>query len=82
MTNNETLFEPLRVTSDAGKLAVDVPWREAEALQTYLRQKDLGATICFDPRTHEARLEMWPGVDADALRQALTGWRQEPDARL
>ena len=82
MANNDLLFEPLRVTADAGTLAVEVPWRQAEALQTFLRQKQLGATICLDPRTREARLEMRPGIDADTLRATLEQWRKESGSRL
>lgn len=82
MANNETLFKPLRVTTDADKLTVEVPWRQAEALQTFLRQKELGATICLDPRTREARLEMQAGIDADTLRKALREWQENPAGRL
>ena len=82
MTSNDLVFEPLRVTADAGKLAVEVSWRQAEVLQTFLRQKQLRAIICLDPLTREARLEMRPGVDANALRTAIREWSANPRGRL
>lgn len=75
MSENETLIEPLRIDTVGHKLTVDVPWRQAEGLHTFLDQHGIGSTICLDPRTREARLEVWPGATLARLQEALGQWK-------
>jgi hypothetical protein len=63
--------EPVRVQSRGDQLIIPVACRHAEALQTRLRRQDIGTTLYLEPYTEEARLEVWPGVDAGRVQAAL-----------
>jgi hypothetical protein len=75
MPPERTLAEPLRVTAELNGLIIEVPWRDAEGLQTHLRRRGIGTTLVLDPRTREARLEVWPGPDDAAVRKVMDGWQ-------
>jgi hypothetical protein len=74
MAPEKSLQEPLRVKADGNRLVVDVPWRQAEGLQTYLRRREIGTTLVLEPTSQEARLEVWPGRSAADVQKALGGW--------
>jgi hypothetical protein len=71
MTATTTRFEILQIQTEGNRLVIPVTWRQAESLQNHLRQKGIGSTLCLVPYTDEARLEVWPGSDAAAVRAAL-----------
>jgi len=62
------------VTSTPG--AIPVPWEQAETIREALRRHGCLTTLCLNPETRQARLELWPGVSADealALIEQLSG---------
>jgi hypothetical protein len=59
------------VSSEGGRHYVSVPWREAEALHAALRKCGCPTTLCLNPETHQARLELWPGVTPEAVLAVL-----------
>jgi hypothetical protein len=58
----------------AGGLCIPAPWRTVEGLQTHFRRHGIGSTVHLDPACGEARLEIWPGVDAAAAQAVLDSW--------
>jgi hypothetical protein len=76
MTPNASRAEPPQLTDVRGKLVLEAPWRDVEALQTYLRRHGIGSTICLEPWDPTARLEIWPGANAEQVRTALEGWKR------
>jgi hypothetical protein len=60
------------------RLSVGVTPRDAEALQTFLRRRGVGATLCWGPYGRACRLELWPGADPDRARAALAAWDARP----
>src|SRR5438132_731862 len=61
----------LQVLATDGKLFLPVPWQDAERLQSFLRDHDIGTTLHVDPTNQAARLEVWPGADAAKVEAAL-----------
>jgi hypothetical protein len=56
------------------RLCVEVPWRDAEGVQTHLRRQGIGSTICWVPSEQRAHLELAPATDESSARQALASW--------
>jgi hypothetical protein len=54
-----------------GTLGVPVPWKRADALQERLRGRGIAATLCLDPATRTAILEVHSEAEAETLRQLL-----------
>lgn len=50
---------------------VTVPWDQADALQAGLRKHGCPTTLCLNPETRQARLELWPGVSPEAVLALL-----------
>lgn len=76
--NTETLFPdapPIVVEGD--RRYVPIPWEGADALREALLKHGCPATLCLDPETRHARLELWPGVTAEAIRAVLDARRPE-----
>ena len=59
------------VLTEGGRHYVSVPWNEAEALHAALRKCGCPTTLCLNPETHQARLELWPGVTPEAVLAVL-----------
>jgi hypothetical protein len=58
---------------------VTVPWNEAEVLRAALHKCGCPTTLCLNPETRQARLELWPGVSPEAVL-ALLEVRTPPPA--
>lgn len=59
------------VSTEGGRHYVSVPWGEAEVLHTALRKCGCPTTLCLNPETRQARLELWPGVTPEAVVAVL-----------
>jgi len=69
-------FESLRVQQAGNQLTIAVPWRHAEGLQTRLREQGIRSTLYFEPWSQDARLEPWPGADAQKVQEILDSLHQ------
>jgi hypothetical protein len=65
---------PLARLNLAGKFVIPVPWRQTEALQAHLKRRGIASTACWDPKKHEAELEVYSTCDATRVRAALGEW--------
>jgi hypothetical protein len=61
-----------------GRCYLPVAWEEADVLHEVLRRSGHPTTLCLNPETREARLELWPGVNPDAVLTALECRRTPP----
>jgi len=78
-----TLFPDLpAVLDESGRRYVSVPWDEADTLRAALHKRGCPTTLCLNPETRQARLELWPGVTTEAVLAVLearqTGLRASP----
>jgi hypothetical protein len=46
-----------------GQWHIIVPWDRADRFHERLKQGGYRSTLWADPSDHDARLELWPGVD-------------------
>jgi hypothetical protein len=76
MTPNASRTEPPQVKDVRGKLVLEAPWRDVEALQTHLRRQGIGSTICLEPWEKIAHLEIWQGANAAQVQAALESWKR------
>jgi hypothetical protein len=68
----EALFpDAPAVVVDGNRQFVTVPWDAADALRAALAKHGCPTTLCLDPETRQARLELWPGVTPEAVRALL-----------
>ena len=58
-------------TMEGERQYVSVPWNEAGALHSTLRKSGCPTTLCLNPETRTARLELWPGVNPEAVLAVL-----------
>ena len=59
-----------------------VPWTRAAEVRRRLLRRGLPATVCLHPRTQEARIEPWPGIEVQPFVKALYEClQQEPLGR-
>lgn len=72
MARSSYLPGPQPLSGTRGRLSIPVPWEDADEFQGRLRRHGIGSTLCLDPGSGEAHLEVWPGVEA-ALVQAVLG---------
>ena len=56
-----------------GRLSIEIPWWNANALRNRLAAQGVRATACFDPKTRIAFLEMDGNVDPESVRALLDG---------
>jgi hypothetical protein len=61
------------VSSAEGKPSIIVPWSTADRCHSRLRKCGLGSTLVVDCLDRTARLELWPGVEAEEALAALSG---------
>ena len=59
------------VSTEGGRHYVSIPWNEAESLHAALRKSGCPTTLCLNPETRQARLELWPGVTPEAVLAVL-----------
>lgn len=51
-----------------------VPWNKADALQEHLRSHGVDCTLCLDPASQEARLELRTELGREAVQAILDQW--------
>jgi len=59
------------VLVEGGRRYVEVPWDGADVLRDALAKHGYSTTLCLDPENRQARLELWPGVTAEAVQAVL-----------
>jgi hypothetical protein len=64
----------MRPLWEQDRLIVPVPWNRAEAIQSYLREHDVESTLCLEPMTRDAHLELHTNRGADAVQALLDRW--------
>ncbi len=75
---SEVLFpDAPAVVIEGVRRYIPIPWEGADALREALLQRGCPATLCLDPENRQARLELWPGVTAEAVRAVLDARRAE-----
>ncbi len=70
------------VISARGRWYIPVPWEQADDLHFQLRRRGCPATLCLDPDSRSARLELWPGVTPERALGELDGLRAGQTAPL
>jgi hypothetical protein len=60
-----------QLVSDRGRWYVPVPWDAGDRLREALARLGFPSTLCLNPETREARLELWPGVSPPEFLAAL-----------
>jgi hypothetical protein len=68
------------VANEGERKYVSVPWDEAEALRAALLKHGCPTTLCLNPETRQARLEVWPGVKPEAVLAVLEARQPGPRA--
>ena len=66
----ETLDQP-RLICDAGCWRVSVPYDDAEKWHARLEKEGWPSTLCLDPVSRAASLELRPDADLDRVTAAL-----------
>jgi hypothetical protein len=56
---------------EGGRRYVSVPWDHADAVRAALHKRGCPTTLCLNPETRQARLELWPGVAPEAVLAVL-----------
>jgi hypothetical protein len=68
----QTLFpDAPTVSTEGGRHYISVPWNDAEVLHAALRKCGCPTTLCLNPETRGARLELWPGVAPETVLAVL-----------
>jgi hypothetical protein len=75
MAGMTSFLDTLTINAEGGKCSIPVPWHHADILHQRLRQRGCPATLYLDPGPREARLEFWPTVDPNRVRQTLEALR-------
>jgi hypothetical protein len=73
MKTDARVSDPLKVVAIDGRSYLPVRWEDADVLHETLRKGGCPTTVCLNPETREARLELWPEVTPDAVRAVLKG---------
>jgi hypothetical protein len=70
------LLGTLEVKTVNGRLAFEVPWDRAEAIQSYLRRHGVETTVCLDDSyERRAYLELWEEIAPQRLQELLGQWQ-------
>jgi hypothetical protein len=67
-----------QLVSERGRWYVSVPWADGDNLRLALGRQSLPSTLCLNPETREARLELWPGVSPAEFLAACEQLRGNP----
>jgi len=67
-----------QLVSERGRWYVPVPWADGDNLRVALDRLGLRSTLCLNPETREARLELWPGVSPAEFLAACEQLRGNP----
>lgn len=73
MSPTALLLENPQVISEQGRWYLSVPWLTAEKVHSQLHSSGCPSTLCLDPASREARLELWVGVEPAQVLAALHG---------
>ena len=68
------------ISVEDGQRFVTVPWNEAEVVRASLHKCGCPTTLCLNPETRHARLELWPGVTPEAVLALLEVRNPRPAA--
>jgi hypothetical protein len=60
-----------QLVSERGRWYVPVPWDQGDDLRLALARQGFPSTLCLNPETREARLELWPNVSPPEFLAAL-----------
>jgi hypothetical protein len=71
MATGAFMSETLRSLCERGRWSVVVPWKRADELHARLQRQGCVSTLCLDPVSREARLELPPGGDPEQLLEKL-----------
>lgn len=72
MTPQMLLPNPFTIV-EAGRRFVPVPWERADVIHAALAKRGYRTTLCLNPETRQARLELWPGVASEDVLAVLEG---------
>jgi hypothetical protein len=67
-----------QLVSDRGRWSVPVAWATGDNVRLALGRLGHPCTLCLNPETREARLELWPGVSPAEFLAALEQLRTHP----
>jgi hypothetical protein len=59
------------ITVEGGRSYLTIGWNEAEPVHAALRRSGCPTTLCLNPETRQARLELWPGVTPERALAVL-----------
>jgi hypothetical protein len=62
---------PAQLVSERGRWYVPVPWDRGDDLRLALARRGFPSTLCLNPETREARLELWANVSPAEFLAAL-----------
>jgi hypothetical protein len=71
MTTAAPVYEIAQPVLENGRLTLTVPWEQADQVQWALKRKGYPSTLCLNPESRQARLELWPGVPVKAVLLVL-----------
>jgi hypothetical protein len=66
------------ITAEDGRVLVDVPWDQADALRTYLRSHGVETLLHLEPGYRKAWLELNTDMNPEEVRHLLEGWPVPP----
>jgi len=71
----ETTHPLARLSSADGRILIEVPRSHGDKLQQHLRERGIASTVIFQSWYAPVRLEVWPGADEAAVRQAVAEYQ-------
>jgi hypothetical protein len=60
-----------QLTQENGRLFISVPWGQADYYQALLQTRGFDSTMCLNPQTREAWLELWTNLSLVRVRELL-----------
>ncbi|HKB01041.1 MAG TPA: hypothetical protein VKD90_02430 [Gemmataceae bacterium] len=78
MTTADSESPAPQLVSERGCWYVPVRWADADNVRSALARLGLPSTVCLNPETREARLELWPGVSPAEFLAAYEHLRGKP----
>jgi hypothetical protein len=78
MNAHPSVTESPQLISDRGRWSVPVPWETGDDLRRALGRLGHSSTLCLNPETRDARLELWPDVNPAEFLAALEQLRGGP----
>jgi hypothetical protein len=69
--------DELQLHNEHDRWHISVSWDHADRLHAHLKGQGFPSTLCLKPWDKVAHLELWPGVDVEAVRRLLDGLRAD-----